>query len=226
MKIKEISKSNRPRERLKEFGISSMSDIELLALILQTGTRDENVLEMSTRILSNNEFKDLSLMSYLELKRIKGIGDAKASKLISIFELFKRILKKERFKDKSIKLNSSEKVYHLLKSEMSDKKQEMVYLITLNTQNQLIKKRMVFKGSLNESVIHPRELFNFAIRDNSRSIIIAHNHPSNTLEPSQNDIEITRRIKKVGKIIGIDLLDHLIIINNNYFSFKEEGFVL
>ncbi len=225
MKIKEISKENRPRERLKNKGVKSLSDIELLALIIQVGTKKENVIQLSTRIISKYGLKKLSEMSYQELKQIKGIGKAKASKLVSIFEIINRLEMKEIDLNK-VKLNSSERVYKMLKNELRSLKQEKVFLITLDTQNKLINKRIVFKGSLNESVIHPREIYNNAIKDNSCSIIIAHNHPSGSLRPSQNDIEITKRIKEVGKIIGIELLDHLIVTEKSYFSFREERLVI
>ncbi|EOR21380.1 MULTISPECIES: DNA repair protein RadC [Clostridium] len=225
IKVIDIPKEERPIEKLLLNGPEVLSNAELLAVILRTGTRGENVISLSTRILS--EFDGLSGLletDINEITNIKGIKNIKASQILAMGELFKRISSLNLLK-KNINISSPSDISKLLMNEMVGLKQEILKLIMLDTKNNIIGIKDVFKGSLNTSIVHPREIFKEALKKSSSSIIICHNHPSGDPTPSKEDINITIRLKECSKIMGIDLLDHLIIGKYKFVSLKEKGII-
>lgn len=225
LKIKDIPENERPKEKLLTYGAEVLSNSELLAIILRTGTVGENVLELSNRLLSELEGLDGILnATFDDITSIRGIKDAKASQLLALAELFRRFRTLKAMR-KDVKITSPKELANLLMGEMNDLNQEVLKVVLLNTKNIVIGTRDVFKGSLNTSIVHPREIFKQAINKNSASIIICHNHPSGDPTPSQEDINITLRIKECGNIIGIQLLDHIIIGKNKFISLKEKGLI-
>lgn len=225
LKIKDMPQNERPKEKLLTCGADSLSNSELLAIILRTGTKGENVLQLSGRLLSELEGLDGILSaSFNDIINIKGIKEGKASQILAISELFKRFktLKSMR---RDIKITSPKDLADLLMGEMNELNQEILKVILLSTKNTIIGIKDIFKGSLNTSVVHPREIYKEAINKNSASIIICHNHPSGDPTPSKEDINITLRVKECGNIIGIQLIDHIIIGNNKFVSLKERGLI-
>lgn len=223
LKIKDIPENERPKEKLFKYGADILSNSELLALILRTGTRNENVIALSSRVLSELEGLDGILHADPdEIMSIKGIKHTKASQILALSELFKRF-RTLKACSKDVKVRSPKEVADLIMGEMMNLEQEVLKVLLLSTKNIIIGTKDVFKGSLNSSIVHPREIFKQAIKRNSASIIICHNHPSGDPTPSKEDINVTLRIKECGKIIGIELLDHIIIGKNKFVSFKETG---
>ncbi len=221
--IKEIPKNERPKEKLLTYGAEVLSNSELLAIILKTGTQGENVLELSNRLLAQLEGLDGVLNANIsDITSIRGIKDGKASQILALAELFRRF---RTFKslEKDFKVTSPKELASILMGEMCSLTQEVLKVVLLNTKNIVIGRKDIFKGSLNSSIVHPREIFKEAINKNSASIIICHNHPSGDPTPSQEDINITLRIKECGNIMGIQLLDHIIIGKNKFISLKEKG---
>lgn len=218
-KLKELYEKDKPREKLALKGAQSLKNEELMAILLGSGVKGKDVRKLSREIISllDNEFDSLSLDKLL---KIHGLGKAKASQILAAIELSRRYLIKN-----NKKINGAKDVFDEL-IEYTTRNQEHFILLTLDGAGHLINKRVVFKGTLNQSLVHPREVFADAIADRSAAIIIAHNHPSGNLEPSVEDIEITKRLGKVADIIGIDLIDHIIISKNGYFSFVEEGILI
>lgn len=218
-----MPENERPKEKLLRYGAESLSNPELLAIILRTGTKGENVLSLSQRIISEfNGLNGILNASIKEMTEIKGVKESKASQMIAIAELFKRFNTYKSFNEFK-RVTSPNDVASMLYGEMGTFNQEVLKLIILNTKNEIIKIKDVFKGSLNSSLIHPREIFNEAIRNSAASIIICHNHPSGDPTPSDEDIKVTIRLKECGEIIGIKLIDHIIIGRNIYVSLKEKG---
>lgn len=225
IKVIDIPKEERPIEKLLINGPEILSNAELLAVILRTGTRGENVISLSTRILSEfdglNGLLDIGIS---EITSIKGIKNIKASQILAIGELFRRFNSLNLIREgKSI--SSPSDIAKLLINEMMSLKQEILKLIMLDTKNNIIGIKDVFKGSLNTSIVHPREIFKEALKKSSSSIIICHNHPSGDPTPSKEDINITLRLNECSRIIGIDLLDHLIIGKDKFVSLKEKGII-
>lgn len=214
--MKTMEKHDKPREKLLAKGAQALKAYELLAVLLGSGTQGKDVLKLSKEIekLFESDFEELNLE---KLTSIHGLGNAKAMQILSAIELSRRYLIKQ-----NVKITSSQDVYREL-SEYVNKKQEYFIVITLDGANHIIEKRVVFVGTLNQSLVHPREVFAEAICDRAASIIIAHNHPSGQLTPSSADRRITQRLKEVADMVGIELLDHLIVSKNGYFSFDEEG---
>ena len=225
VRISDIPENERPMEKLLINGPDALNNAELLAVILRTGIRGENVVALSNRLLSEVEGLDgLLVSSYAEITNIKGIKRIKASQLIAMVELFKRF-KTLRARRQIFKITSPKDISEMLMNEMTDLSQEVLKLIMLNTKNEVIGIKDVFKGSLNTSIVHPREIFSEAVKRNSASIIICHNHPSGDPTPSAEDINITIRLKECGSIMGISLLDHIIIGNTKFVSLKEKGII-
>jgi len=222
--IHDLPKSERPRERLNKFGAEALSAQELLALILGRGIRGESVMVTAQRLLSAfGNIKNLSEASIEELSAIKGIGLAKAAQIKSAFELARR---KDDHDYSKISVKSHQDVVKLVSPKLKDKKKEQFLILCLDTRNNLIKLNTISTGTLDANLVHPREVFKEAIQSLASSIILVHNHPSGNPEPSDADIDITRRILETGKIVGIDILDHIIVADNKSFSFKEKGLVL
>lgn len=224
LKIMDLPEMERPRERLLRFGPECLSNSDLLAVILRTGTKSEDIIALSNRLLKESGgLNGLLNMSYGDYTKIDGIGNAKATALIAITELCKRI-KSYRSGD-DYKIVSPKDVADLMMEEMRYLKKEYLKVILLNTKNIVLTIKDVSIGSLNSSIVHPREVFTYAVKDSSSSIIICHNHPSGDPSPSEEDINITRRLSESGKILGIELLDHIIIGDGTFVSLKEKGII-
>jgi len=222
--IKEIPHQERPRERFMKYETNTIQTHELIAIILRTGSKKESVLDLSKKILYQyNNLKELSNAEIKDLMKIKGIGASKAIELKAAFELGRRA-SKETFTEK-VKLKSPESIYLYLKDQLEMKTQEHLVALYLNTKGELIKKEILFVGSLNTSVIHPREIFKHAVINSAASIIICHNHPSGDPTPSQNDLDVTNIIHSNSLMMDIVLMDHIIIGRDRYFSFKEKGII-
>jgi DNA repair protein RadC len=218
--IKEINKEERPRERLIKYGVSKLSNEELLSIILKTGTKNYSVKTLASLVLKEidniNSLKDITIN---KLTKIKGIGKVKAIELLASLELGKRVYYLKENKD--IILNNSTKVYEYFKDILLYEKQENFIAIYLDSKSRLISYKKLFIGTLNTSCVHPREIFKYAFLESAYSIIVVHNHPSGEVDPSIPDIELTNNLFNIGRIIGIPILDHIIIGANKYYSFYE-----
>ncbi len=221
--IKNIPINLRPRERLKEVGVENLTDQELLAIILSTGTKNKNVLDLALDILKKYSLIDLKDISIENLKKIKGIGEVKAIGLVASIELGKRIVLKPIINNK--KLTGSKEIYEEMKYLFYDKKQEYFYALYFNNNNELITKKLLFIGTLNRSITHPREVFKEAYLVSASYIVILHNHPSGNITPSKEDITFTNSLITTGKLQGIPIIDHIIVGNNNYYSFYEHTMI-
>ncbi|HOH89837.1 MAG TPA: DNA repair protein RadC [Bacillota bacterium] len=220
--IKNLPEEERPRERLARHGASVLSNAELLAILLRTGTREESAISLAHRILVQEQgLRYLADSNVEQLSSINGIGKAKAAQIKAAIELGKRLAAFEPGADKPLKCPQD--VAGLLMEEMRYLKKEHMKLVLLNVKCNLISVEEISVGSLNASIVHPREVFNPAIRKSSASIIMVHNHPSGDPAPSSEDISITARIAEAGKLIGIELVDHIIIGDGKYVSMKEKG---
>ncbi len=223
VKIKDIPKLDRPFERLIIYGVESLSNEELLAIIFKTGTRGISSKELGSSLLSSlGSIKKLNDIDYNYLKNFKGIGMSKACNLLASIELGKRI---NREVDNIIntKLNSASLVYKFYKDKIGNKKQEYFYCVYLDNNKKIISDKLLFIGTLNYSVVHPREVFKEAYLVGASAIICIHNHPSGNVLPSRQDYDVTNNLMKVGQLLGIKLLDHIIISKNNYYSFVENN---
>ena len=218
--IKDIPASERPRERAIKYGIENLTNEELLSIILKTGTKKYSVKSLSSIILSSvKSIHDLRNITINNLKAINGIGDVKAIELLCALELGKRVyLMKE--KDK-VKLNSSNLIFNYFKDLFINEKQENFYAIYLDSKSKLISYRLLFKGTINTSCVHPREVFKYAFLESAYSIVVMHNHPSGDPTPSIQDEEVTSSLFEIGKLVAIPVVDHIVFGNNKYFSFYE-----
>lgn len=221
--ILDLPLEERPRERLINFGEQALSLHELLQIILGRGVRGESVSITAQKLLSHfGGLERLSQASVYELSLIKGIGLAKAAQIKAAFEIGRRLFTgNQNYKNKE--LTNPEKVYKLIKSKLKNYHKEHFYIIILNSRNHKIEEVSV--GTLNASIVHPREVFSEAIRNNAASVIFAHNHPSGDPEPSKDDLEITKKLADSGKILGIEVLDHIIATKDKFLSFKEQGLI-
>ncbi len=217
MKIKEMNEDSRPRERLLKFGIENLSDAEILAIMLRTGSQGENVIEMSNRLINEYGLDKLFECSLKELQEIRGIGPTKAMQILSMFELLKR---HNQSKKPIKKITCAEDVFNLFHERLKDEKQEHFIILMLNTQNYIIGEEWISKGTLDASIIHPREVFRPAIRNSAAKIILVHNHPSGDVEPSSEDLEITKKLVDFGEKFGIIVTDHIILSNNEWWSWR------
>lgn len=222
--IKEMLKEERPYEKCLKHGAGSLSDTELLAVLLRTGTKGLSALDLSRLILEdpNGEEGILNIhrITLEKLKKIKGIGTVKAVQILCLSELAKRLAKASAKDGLIFSLPSTIAEYYM--EEMRHHKQENMKLLMLNTKSKLIGETDISKGTVNASLVSPRELFIEALEKNAVSIILLHNHPSGDPTPSTNDVLVTKRVKEAGELIGIELLDHIIIGNNCYVSFAEQ----
>ncbi|CCV64066.1 DNA repair protein RadC [Alteracholeplasma palmae J233] len=213
--------SDMPRERLEKLGASALKTEELIAILLSTGTKETNVFDLSKQILEKLlSLDELKNLTYEELLTIKGIKKAKASKIIAAVELGRRL--SYIGNEHKHKLNHLEDVYKLVSYDLSNKEQEHFMVIYLNSKSEIIQKQTVFIGTINQTVIHPREIFKQAIRLNSVAIICLHNHPSGNSDPSRADIESTKNLVLASELLNISLVDHLIIGKNEYYSILEK----
>jgi DNA repair protein RadC len=222
--IKDYPLQERPRERLLQDGPDSLSNYELLAILLRTGTKQMSAIQLSHHIIQHFEgLRHLKDATIGELQEISGIGPAKAVELLAAVEIGKRISRLQ-FEERYT-IRSPEDGARYLMDEMRFLHQEHFVCLYLNTKNQVLHKKTVFIGSLNTSIVHPREVFKESLKHSSASIICFHNHPSGDPAPSREDIEVTKRLVECGKMLGIEVLDHIIIGDQKYVSLKEKGYV-
>ena len=221
IKIKDIPVLDRPRERLIENGVENLSNEELLAIIFKTGTKGSSSKELASLVLSKvGNIKKFNDINYEFLKSIKGIGIGKSCDLLAAIELGKRI-NKEIDNIKNTKFISPDMVYKYYKEKIGSKKQEYFYAVYLDNSKRIIDDKMLFIGTVNYSLVHPREIFKEAYILGASALICVHNHPSGNPIPSKEDYDITNNLIEVSKILGIKLVDHIIICKNNYYSFLE-----
>jgi DNA repair protein RadC len=222
--IRDFPQDERPRERFISNGPESLSNHELIAILLRTGTKDESVLQLSNRLLTSFEgLRLLKAATLEEITSIKGIGQAKAIQILAAVEVGRRIANLTD-NDRYV-IRSPEDGANFVMNDMRFLSQEHFVCLYLNTKNQVLHKKTIFIGSLNASIVHPREVFREALKRSAASIIAIHNHPSGDPAPSREDIEVTKRLVECGKMIGIDVLDHLIIGENKFVSLKEKGYL-
>jgi len=219
-KIKDLPEILRPREKLQRYGSSKLSNSELLAIILRTGKKGENVVEMAEKILRKFGTENLPNINFEDLRKYPGLGETKTCEIIACFELAKRLLKGK----KSVLLLSPKEVWEELK-DIHDNKKEHFVIFYLDTRNQEIKREVISIGLLDANLVHPREVFEPAIRNLAAQIIVSHNHPSGNLEPSDEDLFITKRLIEAGKLLGIEVLDHVIVSKEGFLSFKEKNLI-
>jgi len=221
-KIKDLPKIERPREKLIAKGPQNLKDEELLAILLRTGIEGKNVLEIARQILRKYSKKRILKMKYEDLIKIKGINSAKACTILASIELIKRAL--EVGEETLPKIESIKDVIAQM-SYLRDKTREHLAALYLNARNELVFKKHIFVGTLDANIAHPREIFEHALANHAASVILVHNHPSGDPQPSKADLEITKRILEAGKILGVDVLDHIIITKTKVFSFKEKKLI-
>lgn len=221
--IKLWAEEDRPREKLALQGRRSLSDAELVAILIGSGSRNESAVELSKRILHacENDLNLLSKLSIQDLSQFKGIGEAKAISIISALELGRR--RKETLQQEYVLVHSSKDVYGAIRSQLADLDHEEFWVLIVNRANKITSKHLVSRGGKTGTVADPRIIFNTALQNRACSVILAHNHPSGNLKPSQADIDLTRKLKAAGAFLDIPVLDHLIISDNGFFSFTDEG---
>lgn len=223
MKILDIPEDERPRERLINYGVDKLSNEELISLLLESGTKNISVKNISMELLKYvKNINNLKNITYQELTSIKGIGKAKACKILGMIELSKRM---NMININNIKLNTPMLVYEYFKNILCDKKQEYFYCVYLDNSKKVLEIQLLFIGTVNESIVHPREIFKKAYQVSASSIICVHNHPSGNLKPSDNDLILTQNLQKIGVLLGIKIVDHIIVTDNNYYSFIENGLI-
>lgn len=221
--IKDIPKSDRPIERLINNGAEFLSDSEILAILIKTGTREKSAKTIADEILkkykSLNELKNINLE---QLTKIKGIGVTKAVSILTAFELSRRI-NNQIMSLNETKITNSSLVFEYYKNKIGDKNQEYFYCLYLNTAKKVIKDKLLFIGTVNKSIVHPREIFKEAYLLSASGIICVHNHPAGSVFPSKEDINLTKKLVEIGELLGVKIIDHVIITNNNYYSFFENN---
>lgn len=216
--IKSLPIEENPREKALKYGIESLNNVELLALVLRTGNKEESVLELASRLLKEvGGIEQLSRVSYASLVALKGIKKAKAIEILSIIEIAKR-LKNENYVEEQ--LLSPQSIYLRMKDKMMFLKQEHFIVLCLSQNHRVIQEKTIFVGSLNMSVVTPREVFKEAINVSSAKIVLLHNHPSGDANPSQEDVHLTRQFEQLGDMMAIEVVDHIIIGWNQYYSIK------
>ncbi len=223
-KIPDWPEGDRPREKLMQLGPAHLSDSELLAILIRTGTPQQTAVDLAKTVVTRyGSLQELSSMDYKEFFRIKGIGPAKAVTLIAAFELGRRLASLPVAQ--KLKVTDPEVVFHRYEPLLSHLKKELFMILILNSANTLLRDVRISEGTLNSSLVHPREVFKEAILESAASIILLHNHPSGEVEPSREDKTITRRLREAGVLLDIPVLDHIIIGYRKYFSFREAGLI-
>jgi len=224
--ISQWAEDDRPREKLLLKGKGQLSKAELIAILIGSGNRDESAVELSKRILNevDNNLAELSKLSINELCKYKGIGEAKAISIIAALEIGRRRRADDVIK-KTNKIKSSKDAYDIFYADLSDKNYEEFWILLLDRANHIIKKINISEGGLSGTIADPKKIFKLALEHNCSSIILAHNHPSNNIVPSDNDIKLTKNILAAGRTLEIGVLDHIIVGSDNYFSFADESMI-
>ena len=220
--IKNLPSNEQPREKLEKYGVQSLTESELLAIIIRTGNKNQSVLDLSRKILEEFDIKNLSLASLNQIIKYNGIKKAKGCQVLACFELARRL---SSFKNNKHEINSSEDVYNYLSSRMRFLKKESFMGLYLDSRNRIVREENISIGTLNASLLHPREVFAPALSEGAASIVLVHNHPSGDPKPSKADKEMTQKIVEAGKIMNIGIFDHIIIGENNYFSFNDKKLI-
>jgi len=218
----DLPRIERPREKLARYGPEKLSNAELLALIVRTGCRGQSALKISEKLLKNFGARSLPELVLKDLRSVPGIGQAKACEIVACFELARRLLNDK--KSEIFQISSPQDLFDQLRDICALKKEHFI-IFYLDSRNQSIKREIISIGLLNASLVHPREVFEPAIKNLAAQIVLAHNHPSGNLEPSDDDLSLTRRLVQAGQLLGIEVLEHLIVTKEAYFSFKEHGLV-
>ncbi|TAL60876.1 MAG: JAB domain-containing protein [Bacteroidetes bacterium] len=221
--IKSWAEEDRPREKLLSKGRHVLTDAELIAILIGSGTRNETAVELSKRILSNfgNSLNELAKLSVKDLVKFKGIGEAKAISIVAALELGRR--RKETEITKREKITSSKDIFQVVYSQFLDLPHEEFHVLLLNRFNAVIRKEFVSRGGVSGTVVDPKIIFKIALEHLASSIILCHNHPSGNLRPSDQDISLTKKLKEAGALLEIPILDHLIVSDTGYLSFADEG---
>jgi DNA repair protein RadC len=222
--IKDWPEDDRPREKLLQKGPQALSDTELLAIILRNGNAStgESAIDHARLLLGQFDgFRGIDEASVTELEKVKGIGPAKIAQMKASLEMARRLGSHKW--ESGQPLRSSEDVFHHFRHDLEKEKKELFYVILLNNKNKKLREVKISEGSLTASLVHPREVYNPVIRESAAAVIFVHNHPSGDPAPSQEDIEITRRLKEVGEVMGVRVLDHVVIGHDRYFSFSDRG---
>ena len=223
--IKSWSPEDRPREKMLLKGTTALSDAELVAILIGSGTPKLSAVELSKKILQlgNNNLNELAKLSIKDLTKIKGIGEAKAITIVAALELGRR--RKEKDPEGKPQITTSKDAFDLLKGDMMDLPTEEFWVLLMNRAHRVIKKKRVSEGGVAGTVADPKVIFKMALEELACGIIVAHNHPSGNLQASQSDIDLTKKLKEAGKLMEIQLLDHLIIADQKYLSFADEGLI-
>lgn len=219
-KINDLERLEKPREKLQRYGAGKLKDYELLSILLRTGYKNNDVLKVSKEVLDRFDINKLKNISINDLCRIDGIGTVKAGEILSAIELGRRI-----FEINSLEIVESPQDLWRLTKSFRESKKEHFYAYLFNSRSALIHSELISVGTINYGVVHPREVFEPAIRMLSTSIIISHNHPSENVNPSDADIEVTKKLSQAGKLLDIEIRDHVIVSRDNWFSFRENGLI-
>jgi DNA repair protein RadC len=224
--INQWAEDDRPREKLLNKGKGQLSKAELIAILIGSGSKNESAVELSKRILSStkNNLAEMSRLTVTDFIKFNGIGEAKAISIVAALELGRRRREDDVLENKN-KVSSSNDAYNIFYPEMSDLAKEEFWILLLNRANHMLKKIRISEGGLTGTVADPKVIFKHALEHNASSIILAHNHPSNNLKPSQNDIDLTKKLVASGKLLEISVLDHLIIGSDTFFSFADESLI-
>ena len=222
MRIHDLDPENRPCERFIRTGPASLSPAELLALILRSGSRNLNIVDTCHEIIREFSLEKLADTAQADLQKIRGIGKVKAMQIIAVFELNRRL---HYSRNLNKKIKAARDIFEYMAGRIPDETKEHLFVLHLNTKNQIIKNELVSIGTLNAALIHPREVFKSAIRESAHAIILVHNHPSGDVEPSNADRQVTDLLKQASAIIQIELLDHIIVAKTEWFSFRERSFL-
>ncbi|NTU68774.1 MAG: DNA repair protein RadC [Chlorobiaceae bacterium] len=220
MRIHDIDPENRPRERFLHSGPASLSPAELLALILRSGTRGHNIVDTCNELLACHPLERLAGLSLKELQKIPGIGEAKAMQISALFEIHNRL---HYTRNANLKVQSARDVFEYMKGRIPDGSKEHLCILFLDAKNRIMRHEIVSVGTLTASLIHPREIFKAAIRESAYAVILVHNHPSGDVQPSNADKQVTTILKQAGTLLQIDLLDHVIIGADDWFSFRDHS---
>ena len=222
--IKQWPRADRPREKLLDRGVSSLSVVELLATVLRTGTEGESAVEQAQALVQSagNSLRRLAGSGVADLRRLKGIGPAKAAQIVAVLEIAKRFGEEEF--SPGAPFHSSYDVYAHSRERLASEQHEHFYAVLLDNKNRKIKEICISQGSLTASIVHPREVYLPVIRESAAGVVFVHNHPSGDPTPSKEDIEITERLREVGDLVGVRVIDHLIIGKGKYVSFVDDGY--